>query len=67
MQKTRESIKGRGAADNPQGRFEKLARSQEAEAEASSPPRTVVTLKQAKSIISRNQSPDVPFTQSINP
>jgi DNA repair photolyase len=70
----RPGIKGRGAADNPQGRFDKLERSREPEqemegAEATEPPRprTVVTLQQARSIITRNQSPDIPFTQSINP
>src|SRR5260370_7212093 len=61
------SIKGRGAADNPQGRFDTLARSREAEAEAQSRPETVVTLQRARSIIARNDSPDLPFTQSINP
>ena len=61
------SIKGRGAADNPQGRFETLARSREPEAEGQSRPETVVTLQQARSIIARNDSPDLPFTQSINP
>ena len=29
--------------------------------------KTTVTIEHAKSIISRNASPDVPFTQSINP
>src|SRR5437773_2982396 len=61
------SIKGRGAADNPQGRFETLARSREPEAEIRSRPETVVTLHLARSIIARNDSPDLPFTQSINP
>ena len=61
------SIKGRGAADNPQGRFETLARSRETEAEVQSRPETVVTLQRARSIIARNDSPDLPFTQSINP
>src|SRR5882672_10065147 len=61
------SIKGRGAADNPQGRFETLARSRETEAEARSRPETVVTLQRARSIIAHNDSPDLPFTQSINP
>ena len=61
------SIKGRGAADNPQGRFETLARSPEPEAESPSRPQTIVTLQQARSIIARNDSPDLPFTQSINP
>src|SRR3981081_2586900 len=61
------SIKGRGAADNPQGRFETLARSRETEAEVRSRPETVVTLQRARSIIAHNASPDLPFTQSINP
>ena len=61
------SIKGRGAADNPQGRFETLARSREPEAEVQSRPETVVTLHLARSIIAHNDSPDLPFTQSINP
>ena len=61
------SIKGRGAADNPQGRFETLARSRETEAGVQSRPETVVTLQRARSIIARNDSPDLPFTQSINP
>src|SRR5881628_1782207 len=61
------SIKGRGAADNPQGRFETLARSHEPGAESPSRPQTVVTLQQARSIIARNDSPDLPFSRSINP
>jgi DNA repair photolyase len=61
------TIKGRGAADNPQGRFETLARSRETEAEVRSRPETVVTLQRARSIIAHNDSPDLPFTQSINP
>jgi len=61
------TIKGRGAADNPQGRFEKLTRSHEVESDVEPKPRTVVTLQQARSIIARNDSPDIPFTQSINP
>jgi DNA repair photolyase len=63
------TIKGRGAADNPRGRFEKLARIHEHESETGIPPRpeTVVTLQDARHIITRNESPDLPFTQSINP
>src|SRR5437762_9725251 len=61
------SIKGRGAADNPQGRFETLARNREPEADVQSRPETVVTLHLARSIIARNDSPDLPFAQSINP
>jgi DNA repair photolyase len=65
-------FKGRGAADNPQGRFERQQR--EAvddgwthEDTDTCAPRTEVTLRQARTIISRNESPDIPFSQSINP
>ena len=68
-----EPAKGRGASTNPEGRFEKWARDaaddgwfQEPE-ENPSRPQTVVAIERAKSIISRNDSPDVGFTQSINP
>ena len=67
MDRSQEKIKGRGAADNPPGRFETLARSREPETEIQSRPETVVTLQRARSIIARNDSPDLPFTQSINP
>jgi DNA repair photolyase len=64
-------IKGRGAASNPEGRFE----SQHAEGvddgwhreeEPAPHPATVVTEEHARTIISRNDSPDVSFDQSIN-
>lgn len=67
MERPRITIKGRGAAGNPEGRFEKLVRSPDAESETGPRPETVVTLQTARSIISRNDSPDLPFTQSINP
>ncbi len=65
--------KGRGAGVNPEGRFEQVEREafddgwqtgMEAEPAAL---KTVVTDEHAKSILSRNDSPDIPFTQSINP
>jgi DNA repair photolyase len=63
---------GRGALSNPDGRFLHLQR--EAVDDGWSepdelPPRleTTVLIDHAKSIISRNQSPDLPFDQSINP
>ncbi|MDP1673095.1 MAG: radical SAM protein, partial [Burkholderiales bacterium] len=69
--------KGRGAGVNPEGRFEKVEReafddgwSSDPNATASGEERalkTVVTDERAKSIIARNESPDIPFTQSINP
>ena len=65
-------IKGRGAASNPEGRFESIARTREddgwyREDEPEPRPDTVVTEERARSIISRNDSPDVAFDQSINP
>jgi len=65
--------KGRGAGVNPEGRFEQVGReafddgwesSAQAEERAL---KTVVTDERARSILSRNDSPDIPFTQSINP
>jgi DNA repair photolyase len=65
-------IKGRGAASNPEGRFESAKREAfddgwEREAETPPHPATTVTEERARSIISRNDSPDIPFEQSINP
>ena len=66
------SRKGRGAGLNPEGRFESETREAfddgwAPEDEPPPPLKTVVTVEHAKSIISRNASPDVPFAQSINP
>lgn len=65
-------IKGRGAASNIEGRFETTAREAvddgwDREAEPAPHPATTVTDERARSIISRNDSPDIPFEQSINP
>jgi DNA repair photolyase len=68
-----EVARGRGATINPEGRFEKWVRDaaddgwfQEPD-EAVSRPKTVVAIERAKSVISRHDSPDVGFSQSINP
>ncbi|HKW38511.1 MAG TPA: PA0069 family radical SAM protein, partial [Burkholderiales bacterium] len=61
------AIKGRGAPDNPRGRFERLERRRDDDDQPDPHPHTVITLQQARSIISRNDSPDLPFRQSINP
>jgi DNA repair photolyase len=78
----RPTVKGRGAQLSPQVRFDAFSREEiddgwslpeerdEAVAGmggAPSLPRTTVTAQPAKSIISRNQSPDLPFNQSVNP
>jgi DNA repair photolyase len=66
-------VKGRGATLNPEGRFESLAREAFDDgwdtplADEAARPRTTVTSEHAKSIITRNDSPDVPFSFSINP
>ncbi len=65
--------KGRGAPSNLQGRFERWGRAaiddgwSSEEEEALPPLKTEVTLIQAKSILSRNASPDLSFVRSINP
>lgn len=65
-------IKGRGAASNVEGRFESLSRTVEDDGwyrdDLDVPrPATTVTIETARSIISRNISPDIGFDQSINP
>lgn len=64
-------IKGRGAVSNPQGRFDSTGVAAEEDGwwkEEEIPPLlTTVTVEHARTIISRNQSPDIPFDQSINP
>lgn len=64
-------IKGRGAASNPEGRFESRTSTREddgwePEAEPESCPETTVTEERARTIISHNESPDIHFTASIN-
>jgi DNA repair photolyase len=63
--------KGRGATINPEGRFETHVREAADDGWFREPserrPETVVTEERVRSIISRNASPDVPFSQSINP
>lgn len=62
----------RGALSQIQGRFEPDARAPfddgwGEEEQPTSELRTTVTEERARSIIARNDSPDVPFEQSINP
>jgi DNA repair photolyase len=68
--------KGRGATFNPANRFRRDSR--EAcddgwglpapdDDDALPPLRTTVAIQPARTIITRNDSPDIPFTQSINP
>ncbi|WP_110419711.1 PA0069 family radical SAM protein [Burkholderia vietnamiensis] len=67
--------KGRGAVDNLQGRYETALReavddgwTHEADdGDLPAPLRTQVFEERAKSILTRNQSPDIPFSVSLNP
>jgi len=64
--------KGRGAVSNPEGRFERQTRERfddgwDQPDEELPPLATTVMPDPARTIISRNDSPDIPFTQSINP
>ncbi|HWN30617.1 MAG TPA: PA0069 family radical SAM protein [Burkholderiales bacterium] len=65
--------KGRGATINPEGRFESRVRESvdddwgAPEDEELPKLETTVTEEFAKSIIARNESPDIGFSQSINP
>ncbi len=70
-------LKGRGAVTNMQGRYEKDTRervddswlhvSEEGEEEGARPLRTQVYEERAKSILTHNDSPDIPFSTSLNP
>ncbi|MEI7035208.1 PA0069 family radical SAM protein [Fulvimonas yonginensis] len=66
--------KGRGAASNPEGRFESVRHQAEDDGwqsllldEDAPRPRTEVTGERARSVITRNDSPDIAFEQALNP
>ncbi|MGG7604309.1 PA0069 family radical SAM protein [Massilia sp. BKSP1R2A-1] len=64
--------KGRGAVSNLQGRYEVNGREEfddgwERDEDEATGIRTVVSDEIAKSILSRNSSPDIPFNVSLNP
>ena len=71
------TLKGRGTTAQPDNRF--FSKHNEAvddgwditqddpDGESPSHPSTRVTEETARSIVSRNTSPDIPFSQSINP
>jgi DNA repair photolyase len=73
-------LKGRGATFNPANRFRHESREAVDDgwtappepaapdgAPEPLPPKTIVRVQPARTIIARNDSPDIPFTQSINP
>jgi DNA repair photolyase len=68
-------IKGRGALSNKEGRFARREIEPDGDAldaaqldgESPAAPRTELHVDAARTIIARNQSPDIGFSQSINP
>ena len=67
-----QAAQGRGAVSNPAGRFEALREEAFDDGwDARDPPPervpTEVIIDRTKSIIARNDSPDIPFDRSINP
>ena len=66
-----EILKARGAANRPAARFEPYTTEIEHDGWDGEPDervlRTEVTTEQPRRIITRNQSPDVPFDRSVNP
>lgn len=66
------ALKGRGALTNLPGRFEEqiIARTDDGwwqEPEEPGAPATYITPETARTILTRNQSPDLPFSVSLNP
>ena len=69
------AIKGRGSLSNERSRFDAWRREpvyddlgpENGAPEEPGRPKTTVWIQQARSIISTNQSPDIPFEASINP
>ena len=66
-----ERRRGRGVTVNPSGRFEPTRRIEEDDGwgglDAPAPLRTEVILEKPRTIITRNDSPDISFDRSINP
>jgi hypothetical protein len=65
------TIKGRGSAARPEGRYIDRRHAAEGDGwfvdgEPAAAPQTTVTDERARSLLRRNQSPDLPFTQSVD-
>src|SRR5438105_2210152 len=62
------TVKGRGAAENPPNRFERLHVEPDPEAgERGAGPQTQFYKDASRSVIAHNDSPDIPFSASLNP
>lgn len=68
-----QAVKGRGSPINPEGRFETWNREAADDGwfqdpgEEPAKPKTVIHIERARSVITRNDSPDIGFSQSFNP
>ena len=66
-----QGYKGRGALDNPEGRFVRQRIETVEDGWYAEPPATSIATEQrperARTILTRNESPDIPFDLSINP
>jgi len=68
-----EAAKGRGSTINPEGRFESVQRDSTDDGWFQDPgdgdkrPKTIIAIERAKSVITKNDSPDIGFSQSLNP
>ncbi len=60
-------IRGRGAADNPPNRFEPITMERDGWTEADPLPRTRFLRDHSRSVVARNDSPDIGFNVSVNP
>lgn len=64
-------LKGRGANSNRDGRYNVTTHESVDDGweyfENDTPSRTETAIEMARTIITRNQSPDIPFEQSVNP
>ncbi|MFK8028929.1 MAG: PA0069 family radical SAM protein [Gammaproteobacteria bacterium] len=73
QQSVRVGPRGRGTGSSPTPRFTHKSKEAVADSwylradDSQKPVATKVHVEQARTVISRNQSPDVPFNQSINP
>ena len=66
-----EILRARGADSRPAGRFEPYSSQREHDGwdipEDQVPLETQISMERARSVISRNSSPDIPFDRSVNP
>ncbi len=66
--KNQESLRGRGASVNPANRFDRIEIERDADFnEEGSSPKTQFFADSSRSVISMNDSPDVPFSAGLNP